>query len=69
MNSAAADKSILLWDLEKDYAIGARYVCPDECKSVCVAGNEIAAGYASGVIRLWPFPTEDKMSMFKEEAF
>ena len=47
----------------------ARYVCPDECKSVCVAGSEIAAGYTSGVIRLWPFPTEDRKSMFKEEEF
>ncbi|KAK8831328.1 hypothetical protein WA577_001434 [Blastocystis sp. JDR] len=67
--SAAADKSLILWDISEDFAIVARYVCPDECKSVCIAGDEIVAGYASGVIRLWPFPGEEKKDMFVEEEF
>ena len=69
MVSAAADKSLILWDISEDFAIVARYVWPDECKSVCIAGDEIVAGYASGVIRLWPFPGEEKKDMFVEEEF
>ena len=63
--SSAADKSILLYAVDEDYKPVARYSCNDECKCVCIVGDEIASGYASGVIRLWPLYTEGYQSFFQ----
>ena len=63
--SASADKNILLWSIEDDYAPVARYFSNDECKCVCIVGDEIAAGYNSGVIRIWPLYAEEKELFFQ----
>ena len=63
--STAADKSVLLYDIEKDFLPGARYAADDECNCVCFVDNMVAVGYLSGVIRIWPLPSEDP-SHFKE---
>lgn len=63
--STAADKSVLLYDIEKDFLPVARYAADDECNCVCFVDNMVAVGYLSGVIRIWPLPSEDP-SHFKE---
>ena len=65
--SAAADKSILLYAIDEDYKLVARYACNDECKCVSIVGDEIASGYASGVIRLWPLYMEGYKSYFQNK--
>lgn len=65
--SSSADKNILLYAIEEDYKPIARYYCNDECKCVCIVGDEIAAGYASGVIRLWPLYKEGYISYFQNK--
>ena len=65
--STAADKTVLLYDIQKDFAPVARYAADDECNCVCFVGKMIAVGYLSGVIRIWPMPSED-MSHFAEST-
>lgn len=62
--TAAADKSILLYSIPNDFAVMAQYSSDDECKCVSMTKDTIVAGYESGVVRLWPLPSEDKKPMF-----
>ena len=63
--TSAADKSILLYDIQQDYKVVARYYTMDDCMSICFGENTVVAGYTSGVIRVWPLYTEEKKACFK----
>ena len=50
--------------IPNDFAVMAQYASDDECMCVSMMKDTIVAGYESGVVRLWPLPSENKKSMF-----
>lgn len=64
--SASADKSLLMYSIPNDFEVVAQYCSDDECKCVSMTKDTIVAGYESGVVRLWPLPSEEKKQMFSK---
>ena len=57
-----------MYSIPNDFAVVAQYCSDDECKCVTMTKETIVAGYESGVVRLWPVPSEQKKQMFSKVA-
>ena len=51
--SAASDKTLLVWDVEKEYELRKKCVANDTCLSLLVTSSAVIGGYSSGSIRIW----------------
>ena len=51
--SAASDKTLLVWDVEKEYELRKKCVANDTCLSLLVTSSNVIGGYSSGSVRIW----------------
>lgn len=57
-----------MYEIADDFKVVGRYFTDDECECVAIAGETIVAGYETGVIRIWPLPTQSNASMFSKRT-